>query len=112
DPEDWQLFCEYCLQDVEAEEQIEIRLRKFPIQDFEWELYEIDQRINDRGIPIDITYCENATILANRRREELTAELRLLTGLANPNSPAQLLGWIKKRGYPFDDLRADTVKKV
>lgn len=112
DPEDWALFCEYCIRDTEAERGIKRRLIKFPVPEQEWELYEIDQDVNDRGIPIDIPFCKNAIIMSARRKAELTAELLELTGLRNPNSPVQLTAWLQERGYPFDDIRKDTVKKV
>jgi DNA polymerase bacteriophage-type len=112
DPDDWQMFCEYCVQDVISERAFVKRLSKFPILPEEWDLYELDQQINDRGLPIDMVFVENAQRLATERKLELTEDLKAMTGLANPNSPAQLLGWLKNRGYPFDDLRKDTVKKV
>lgn len=112
DPEDWELFRQYCPQDVVAEGAILDFLDKQPIPESEWELYEIDQIINERGIPIDPLFVKNAIGMAARRKAELTQELIHITGLRNPNSPDQLKGWLKERGYPFDDLRADTVKKV
>lgn len=114
DPDDWAIFCEYCVQDVVAERAIKKRLIKFPILQSEWELYEIDQIINDRGIPIDMEYVNNAIELSRIRKAELTEEMQEATHrqLGNVNSVAQLLPWLKERGYPFDDLRKDTVKKV
>lgn len=112
DPADWDLFGTYCIGDTETERAVRRRLEKYPIDDFEWELYELDQRINDRGLPIDRLLCENAIIMADRRRIELTDMLRDITHLANPNSPAQLLDWLQERGYPFADLQKETVKKV
>lgn len=111
-PEEWEEYKLYNRQDVIAERGIKKRLIKFPILDSEWELYEIDQRTNDRGLPIDMQFVRSAIKLANRRKGELTAELVELTKLANPNSPAQLTPWLKERGYPFEDLRKDTVQKV
>lgn len=112
DPEDWELFKTYCKGDVVTERSIKKRLIKFPILQSEWELYEIDQQINDAGLPIDMDFVRHAAIMSARRKAELTSVLAELTDLPNANSPAQLLGWIKDRGYPFDDLRKDTVKKV
>lgn len=112
DPEDWEKYKLYCKGDVISERAIKKRLIKFPILESEWELYAIDQAINDAGLPMDMDFVTNAAAMAVRRQAELTAVLSELTGLSNPNSPAQLLGWIKDRGYPFDDLRKDTVKKV
>ena len=77
----------------------------------EWALYEVDQIINDRGIPMDRKFVESAIRLSDRRKEELTTEMRDLTGLANPGSTQQLLPWLKDRGYWFDDMQKDTVRK-
>ncbi len=112
DPELWEEFCQYNLQDNVAERALVKRLIKYPIPEFEWYLYEIDQRINDVGLPIDMDFVENAIQMSDRRKAELTKLLAKRTGLANPNSPAQLTEWLKDRGYPFSDIRKDTVKKV
>lgn len=112
DPEEWERFCEYCRQDVVAERAIKNRLIKYPIPEFEWRLWELDQKINDRGLPIDLQFVTNAIEMSNRRRGELTEELRDLTGLANPNSVQQLLPWLRDRGYPWHDLQKNTVTKA
>lgn len=112
DPEDWQKFLDYCRQDVVAETAIWNRLIRFPVPDSEWELYELDQRINDRGKPVDMAFVNHAIAMADRRQKELVDRLREVTGLANPNSVAQLLPWLQARGYPFPDLNKDTVEKV
>lgn len=112
DPEDWELFCQYCPQDVVTERAIKNRLIKFPVPPEEWELYELDQKINDRGLPVDMGFVHNAITMSARRKAELTSELTELTGLRNPNSVQQLLGWLRERGYPFEDLQKNTVKKV
>lgn len=112
DPGDWQNYCDYCVTDVVSEMAILNRLKKYPIDEFEWRLYEIDQQINDRGLPIDLQLVKNAIVMADRRREELTSQLVEITGLANPNSPVQLLDWLHERRYPFGDLQKETVKKV
>jgi len=78
----------------------------------EWELYGIDQYINDTGINIDLDFARNALAMADERKPVIMEEMRDITRLANPNSPAQLGAWLRERGYPFADLRADTVKKV
>jgi DNA polymerase len=112
DPDDWALFCDYCLQDIVAEDGIHARLKRYDVCPEEWALYEMDQRINDRGLPIDMDFVNNAIVMGARRKRELTEELIDLTGLKNPNSPKQLQEWLLERGYPFNDLRKDTVKKV
>lgn len=113
-PVEWKMFLEYNRQDVVAESEIKRTLDKpkYPIPAREWEFYALDQIINDRGLPIDRLFVENALEMANRRKEELLEKMRDKTGLANPGSPAQLLPWLQERGYPFNDLQKDSVKKV
>lgn len=112
DPEDWALFGEYCRQDVVAEMGIKHHLLRYPVPADEWELYELDQKINDRGMPIDRRFVEQAIIMSDRRRAQLLQQMRDLTKLDNPNSTDQLLPWLRERGYWFADLRKDTVAKV
>lgn len=112
DPADWNRFGEYCRQDVVAETAVWKRLIRFPIPAIEWELYELDQRINDRGKPVDMVFVQNAIEMVAKRKSEIVNQMKELTGLANPNSVSQFLPWLKDRGYPFDDLGADTVEKV
>lgn len=111
-PAEWQEFREYCLADVVAEETIRDALSRFPIADSEWRLYELDQRINDAGLPLDLKFIHGAIALSDRRKAELHAEMKRETGLDNPNSGAQILPWLRARGYPFNDLQKDTVVKV
>ena len=113
-PIEWKMFVEYNIRDVEAEMEIKRKLHKkrYPIPAREWEFYALDQIINDRGLPIDRIFVENALEMANARKKELLAQMREKTGLQNPGSRDQLLPWLKKRGYPFDDLQKDSIKKV
>lgn len=112
DPDDWALFGTYNCQDVVTEGAIDDTLTPFAGLDSEWDLYELDQLINDRGLPVDLDFVEHAIWMAARRKAELLDEMAALTGLRNPNSPVQLLPWLQDRGYPFGDLGKDTVKKV
>lgn len=112
DPEDWEKFCTYNMQDVVAETEIRDKLQRFELPDSEWETYEIDQRINDRGMPINRRFIEQADMLVSVRQRELFMLMRKLTGLDNPNSTPQLLPWLQERGYPFGDLQKATVLKV
>lgn len=113
-PVEWQMYIEYNIRDVEAEMEIKRKLDKpkYYIPDREWEFYALDQIINDRGLPIDRVFVTNALEMANRRKAELLEVMRKKTGLVNPGSPAQLLPWLQARGYPFDDLQKDSIKKV
>jgi DNA polymerase len=112
DPEDWETFCQYNIQDVIAERAIRIRLAPYPVPERELvEVYEMDQTINDRGKPVDLTFVRNAITMSARRKAELTEQMSELTGLVNPGSVQQLLPWLQERGYRFGDLRKDTVTK-
>lgn len=112
DPEDWARFVAYNVQDVVAEGGIKRWLLANTVLEREWLLYEIDQVINGRGLPTARRFVESAMVLVRKRRAELTSMLGEVTGLRNANSPAQLLPWLRERGYPFADLKKDTVKKV
>jgi Casjensviridae DNA polymerase len=111
DPEEWDIFGQYNIQDVVTEEGIIYRLRKFPFPDIEWEFYELDQEINDRGIPADIDFIHNVIWMSNRRKKELITQMSEITGCDNPNSVKQLLPWLHTNGYYFNDLRKESVKK-
>jgi DNA polymerase bacteriophage-type len=112
DPDDWEIFREYCKQDTGAERAQMHRLMRYPVQQEEWEIYELDQIINDRGLPIDRRFVDNARIMAARRKAELALQLNGITGLGNSNSVSQLLPFLQARGYPFADLQKDTLNKV
>lgn len=112
DPELWETFCQYNVKDCIAERAIRALLSRFPIPESEWELYELDQQINDRGLPVDRGFVEQAIIMAARRKAELTEQMRMITLLENPGSTGKLLGWLKNEGYWFDDLQKATVAKA
>jgi DNA polymerase len=84
DPEDWDKFIHYNMQDVVAEESIAQRLAPYPVLEDEWRLYELDQIVNDRGMPLDLQYARNLVELSDRRRAELVDEMARITGIANP----------------------------
>lgn len=113
-PGEWEAYKSYCVQDVIAEMAIDARLDRpqYPIPEREWRFYHLDQLINDRGMPVDLSFIEGAIELSDKRKAILFRQMSRLTGLQNPNSGAQLLPWLKERGYPYDDLKKDSVKKV
>jgi DNA polymerase len=114
-PYSWSEFLAYNRQDVIAEMKIADWLLRFPMQEEEWQLYEIDQIINDAGLPVDLRFITNGQKLAWRRKVELMDMMReaaLFTEHQNPGSTKQLLPWLKDRGYPFNDLQKNTIKKV
>ena len=109
-PEKWVRFKEYCIRDVDAEREIREKLHKYPISDSEMELYRMDQEINDRGILVDRELVAGAVDCDNRYKDLVTARAYELTGLENPNSPAQIKGWLTERGVSVDSLDKKAVK--
>ena len=104
DREKWERFKAYNLRDVEAEMQIQQRLSKFPVPEFVWEEYRQDQEINDRGIGVDMEMVRNAIAMDGRSRAELSAAMKELTGLGNPNSVQQMKQWLSENGVETDSL--------
>lgn len=113
DPEKWQKFIDYCIQDVVVEMAIAERLSVLPVAEREWDYYSADQRINDRGVALDSELVASALYCKDVKMEMLFNELKSTTGLANPNSRAQLLPWLKNHGYSGDGLtKADVQKEL
>jgi DNA polymerase len=112
-PEDWEKFMQYCRQDVVAERVIFHRLKDFFMPPAsEIELWRLDAEINERGMPVSMEYVKSSVAAVEADRERLGVEFHALTGLANPNSTAQLLPWLKDRGYPFSSLGAKKVARA
>ncbi|HEL2655628.1 TPA: DNA polymerase, partial [Streptococcus suis] len=113
DPEKWQMFIDYCKQDVVVEMAIAERLSVLPVANREWDFYTADQRINDRGVALDAELVESALYCKDVKMDMLFDELRSTTGLDNPNSRAQLLPWLKTHGYSASGLtKADVQKEL
>lgn len=104
DMEKWQRFKAYNLRDVEAEMQIQQRLAKFPAPDFVWEEYRQDQEINDRGIGVDMDMVRQTIAMDRRSKSELSAAMKKLTELENPNSVQQMKLWLADNGLETDSL--------
>lgn len=104
DQEKWERFKAYNLRDVEAEMQIQQRLSKFPVPEFVWEEYRQDQEINDRGIGVDMEMVKNAIAMDGRSKAELSAAMKELTELENPNSVQQMKQWLSENGIETDSL--------
>jgi len=94
DPEKWEQYIEYCDMDVVAEREITDRLEPYKIPGFERQIYILDQEINDRGIAIDTAMAETALEIVDKNQEVLGGEIQRITGVDNPNSPAQLKKWL------------------
>ena len=103
-PDKWEIFKAYNKRDVEAELEIDRKLLRFPVPDFLWKEFYLDQEINDRGILVDMQLADKAIGLDAEAKEELTAEMKRLTGVENPNSVYQLLDWLETQGYKSDSL--------
>lgn len=103
-PDKWALFKKYNQRDVEVEMAIQQRLRRYPVPDFVWEEYHLDQEINDRGIAIDMGIVENAICMDERSKAELSDKMKSCTSLENPNSVMQLKVWLSEHGMEADSL--------
>ena len=112
DPEKWERFKAYNLRDVETEMQIQERLSRFPVPDSIWEEYHLDQEINDRGIGVDMELVRQAIAMDARSRERLTAAMRELTELENPNSVQQMKQWLADHGLETDTLGKKAVAEL
>jgi len=110
DPEKWEIFKTYCIQDVEVERDIRNKLSRYQTTDSEQRLWELDQRINDRGVGTDLVIIEKAIECDSDYSERLKGEAREITGLANPNSAAQLKKWLTERvGFEVTSLTKESV---
>lgn len=108
-PEKWEMFKSYCVRDVDVEKAIRRKLCKFPIPEGEMELYRLDQRINDRGVLVDMGLVRQAVKCERLHKEVVTRRAYELTGLENPNSVAQLKGWLGENGVEAESLSKKAV---
>lgn len=109
DIEKWKLFVSYNKRDVEVEMAIQGKLANFPVPDFVWQEYCLDQEINDRGIALDMDVVTNAISIDERSRNHLTEKMKKLTGLENPNSVQQMKQWLSDNGLQTESLDKKTV---
>lgn len=111
-PEDWETFRRYNIRDVETEMGIQKMISPFPCSDELWQEYWIDQRINDRGVEVDLTLAQNAVEMSRELSQDLKARMRDLTGLENPNSTAQLDLWLREHGVDMESLGKKDVAAI
>lgn len=111
DKEKWELFKSYNKRDVEVEMSIQEKLSRFPVPDFLWQEFYLDQTINDRGIGIDPLFVESAIKLDLEVKTHLMVELKRITGLENPNSVLQMRSWLKEHGLEMESLGKKEVAK-
>lgn len=107
----WELFKSYNKRDVEVEMSIQEKLSRFPVPDFLWQEFYLDQEINDRGIEIDPRFVESAIKLDLEVKTHLMSELKHITGLENPNSVLQMRSWLKEHGLEMESLGKKEVAK-
>lgn len=112
DPEKWVLFKKYNKRDVEVEFAIKEKLAKFPVPDFVWDEYRLDQEINDRGILLDMHFVEQAIQVDAQTKIYLRRKMQEQTGLENPNSVVQMKGWLSDNGVQAESLDKKAVKEL
>lgn len=111
-PDKWSAFKKYNVRDVETEMSIQAKLSKFPVPEFVWDEYQLDQEINDRGVALDMMLVREAIAIDGRSRSELTAAMKQLTELDNPNSVQQMKQWLADNGLETDTLGKKTVAEL
>ena len=111
-PDDWETFRSYNIRDVETEMGIQRRISAFPCSEELWQEYWIDQRINDRGVEVDLTLAKSAVEMSGVLSQDLKERMRDLTGIENPNSTAQLDLWLREHGVDMDSLGKKEVAAV
>lgn len=112
EPDKWAQFKAYNARDVETELAIQTRLKKFPVPEDEWQNYVLDQKINDRGICLDMELVREAICCDEQARAELVAAMKILTKVENPNSVAQMKVWLAEHGLETDTLGKAAVKEL
>lgn len=110
--DDWLRFCDYCRQDVRAEMAVAKRLGRYPMPDTEWRVWQVDQHVNDNGLPIDLDLVEAVRAVADEHKVSVETLARSVTGLENPNSRQQMLAWMAEHGIHADDFTSGTVDNL
>lgn len=111
-PEKWDLFKKYNARDVAVELGIKARLAKFPVPDFIWDEYRLDQEINDRGILVDMVLVSQAIAIDAKTKQSLRSRMQETTGLENPNSVIQMKGWLSGKGIEAESLDKKAVRDL
>ncbi len=111
-PDKWATFKAYNKRDVEVELSIKEKLKNFPVPDFIWDEYHLDQEINDRGIGVDMQLVENAISFDERSKTTIAAQMKDMTNLENPNSVIQMKAWLADNGIETDTLGKKAVAEL
>lgn len=110
--EKWQSFKDYNKRDVETEIEIQKRLSKFPVPDEIWHEYHLDQKINDRGIKVDMDFVKQAIAIDEISRTKLMDQMQEITELDNPNSVQQMKDWLADNGLETETLGKKVVAEL
>lgn len=111
-PEKWATFVAYNKRDVEVELAIKDKLKNFPVPEFIWDEYHLDQQINDRGIRVDMPLVENAIAFDERSKTNIAGQMKDITNLDNPNSVVQMKAWLADNGMETDTLGKKAVEEL
>ncbi|WP_338433250.1 DNA polymerase [Clostridium tyrobutyricum] len=111
-PEKWEIFKKYNIRDVQVELSIREKIKNYPISEKEQKFYILDQEINDRGLMVDMKLVEEAISCDKQFTVAATEKAYELTGLENPNSVAQLKGWLKEHGVKVESLSKKAVTEL
>ena len=109
---EWQMFCEYCKRDVEAEIEICKKLSPWPVPETVWQEFFDSERINDRGVAIDKQFVRNAIRISEEVKADITEQMERFTGLQNPNSVTQLKWWLSQQGVVTESLDKESVEQL
>ena len=109
--EAWSLFKEYCRQDVRVEQELHTKIKHFELRGDILASFQFDLRMNDRGVPVNLSALRNADKIVNRLKAKMEDRFKRMTGL-NASQGKAVLAWLTERGYVEKDLRASTVEKV
>lgn len=112
DPDGWKEFCRYNARDVEAERAVYDRLIEYNQPEREHDVYVLDNKINRRGIRIDIDLAQKAQKLSNQLTDKVVDQLKELTGLSNPNSVAQFKDYLRSKGHEVQSLTKTTAETL
>ena len=110
-PDKWAVYRQYNAQDVETERAIRKALEKYPLPEQEWELYALDQQINDRGVRVDKRLVKNAIAVDAVFAQAAYQRAKELTGLENPGSVNQLKAWLADQDLPMESLAKKIVQE-
>lgn len=111
-PKEWDKFCEYCIIDVEAMREIYKKFSKFQLPEFEYELFALNEKINDTGIYVDPVLLQGTMIVVDKEFDELRKQFQQITGIAKPKSPKAVLKYARANGYTFQSINKVFVNRA